>query len=376
MRKKYFILGALLLLTTAFFIFSGCARYRDLPPGTVKEIGSAQTQKSEVNQDSDNPIVESQVVNIPTLDEKQPTADYIVGPYDLLSVNVSGKPEFSSMANKTGTTTTTTVTSSMGAITQAIGCRVDGNGNIQLPYVGTVHVWGMTPMEIQQRLMAIYPKFFHEPWVIVDVTEYRSHPLHLLGQFKSPGTYYMDKPLNLLEGIAMGKGYDNMADLTGARLIREKKTIPVDVYELLANGDHKQNIWLHGGDTLYIPDNRNRQVFVFGAVKKPGPQPIMPGGLTLAQAIASAELRDTGYDLNYVRIIRSHSATRGELLVIDFEKIMRGDAMPLPLKNGDIVYVPKSHIGSWNDAINEMLPTLQAFSAILAPFVQIKYLSD
>jgi len=96
----------------------------------------------------------------------------------------------------------------------------------------------------------------------------------------------------------------------------------------------------------------------------------------LAQAIASAELRDTGYDLNYVRIIRSHSATRGELLVIDFEKVMRGDAMPLPLKNGDIVYVPKSHIGSWNDAINEMLPTLQAVSAILAPFVQIKYLSE
>lgn len=376
MRKKYFIVGALFLVTTAFLFFSGCARYRDLPPGTVKQIGAADVQNTAQSQDSKNPIVEAEVITIPPLDEKQPTADYIVGPYDLLSVNVSGKPEFSSMASKPGTTTTTAVTSSMGVITQAIGCRVDGNGNIQLPYVGTVHVWGMTPMEIQQRLMAIYPKYFTEPWVIVDVTEYRSHPIHLLGQFKSPGTYYMDKPLNLLEGISMGKGYDNMADLTGARLIREKRTIPVDVYELLANGDHKQNIWLHAGDTLYIPDNRNRQVFVFGAVKKPGPQPIMPAGLTLAQAIASAELRDTGYDLNYVRIIRSHSATRGELLVIDFEKVMRGDAMPLPLKNGDIVYVPKSHIGSWNDAINEMLPTLQAVSAILAPFVQIKYLSE
>jgi polysaccharide export outer membrane protein len=80
--------------------------------------------------------------------------------------------------------------------------------------------------------------------------------------------------------------------------------------------------------------------------------------------------------LNYVRIIRSYSATRGELMVVDFEKIMRGDALPLALRNGDIVYVPKSHLGDWNDAINEILPSLQAISAILQPFVQIKYLNQ
>jgi polysaccharide export outer membrane protein len=372
MKNRYLMTGVFFILLISSFS-TGCARYKDLPPGTVKEIradyGNAGTPAG-----SSNSVVESQVITIPPVDETAPLPDYIVGPYDVLSINVSGKPEFSSMAPSTGTTTI--VTSNMGVITQATGCRVDGNGNIQLPYVGTVHVWGMTPMEIQDRLTVIYAKYFNNPWVIVDVKEYRSQPLHLLGQFRNPGTYYMDKPFNLLEGIALGKGYDNMADLGAARLIRDKKTIAVDIYELLSNGDQRQNVWLKPGDTLYIPDNRNRQVFVFGAVKKPGPQPIPSGGLTIGQAIAGAELRDTGYDLNYVRIIRSYSAMRGELMVIDFEKIIRGDALPLILQSGDIVYVPRSHIGSWNDAINEMLPTLQAVSAILAPFVQIKYLSD
>jgi polysaccharide export outer membrane protein len=186
----------------------------------------------------------------------------------------------------------------------------------------------------------------------------------------------MDRPLNLLQGIALGSGYDGTADLSTARLIREKRTMPVDIYDLLTNGDQRQNIWLKAGDTIYIPDNKNQQAFVFGAVIKPGPLPIPPGGLSLTQAIASAQLRDTGYDLNYVRIIRSYSATRGELIVVDFDKIMRGDALSLVLRNGDIVYVPKSNLGGWNDAINEILPSLQAFGAILAPFVQIKYLKQ
>ncbi|HDQ03883.1 MAG TPA: sugar transporter [Deltaproteobacteria bacterium] len=373
MKNRHVARSVIFLLATVFAVMTGCAHYRDLPPGAVKEI--TQADNAGINHRSASAVVETEMVTLPPLDETPPSADYIVGPYDVLSVNVSGKPEFSSMVPSSGTGTTTTP-SNIGVITQATGCRVDGSGNIQLPYVGTVHVWGMTQREIQERLMAIYPKYFKDPWVIVDIKEYRSHPLNLLGQFRNPGTYYMDRPLKLLEGIALGNGYDNMADLSGARLIRDKKTIPVDVYELLANGDQRQNIWLRSGDTLYVPDNKNRQVFVFGAVKKPGPQPLLPAGLTLAQAIAGAELRDTGYDLNYVRIIRSYSATRGELIVVDFERIMRGETMAMPLRNGDIVYVPRSALGGWNDAISEMLPSLQMFSALLAPFVQIKYLRD
>ena len=63
-------------------------------------------------------------------------------------------------------------------------------------------------------------------------------------------------------------------------------------------------------------------------------------------------------------------------MVVDFDKIMRGDALPLVLRNGDIIYVPKSNLGGWNDAIAEILPSLQAFSAVLQPFVNIKYLSQ
>jgi polysaccharide biosynthesis/export protein len=378
-KNTYLLLSAIFLLT-AYLLLTGCSRFRDLPPGTVKEIRGAgvtsdsatdlQKSKPVNGQKTSSPIIETETVTVLPLDEPAPSPDYIVGPYDVLSINVSANQMFSS------TTVPSTALSSAVTVSQGMGSRVDGSGYIQLPLVGAVHVWGMTILEIQNRLMAIYPKYFNDPWVIVDVREYRSHPLYLLGQFRNSGTFYMDRPMNLLQGIALGNGYDGAADISAARIIREKKTMPVDIYDLLTNGDQRQNVWLKPGDTLYIPNNANRQVFVFGAVKKAGPMPIPQGGLLLSQAIASAELRDTGYDLNFVRIIRSHSATRGELMVVDFEKIMRGEALPMELKNGDIIYVPKSSLGDWNDAINEILPSLQAFSTLLQPFVSIKYLNS
>ncbi len=126
---------------------------------------------------------------------------------------------------------------------------------------------------------------------------------------------------------------------------------------------------------IEIADYRTKQVFIFGAVKRPGPVPMMQNGLNLAQAIATSELRDSYYDLNHVRIIRSLSATQGELLVVDFEKILQGDALPFPLRDGDIIYVPKNRFGNWNDALAEILPSLHTVSAILQPFVQIKFLN-
>ena len=62
--------------------------------------------------------------------------------------------------------------------------------------------------------------------------------------------------------------------------------------------------------------------------------------------------------------------------MVDLEATLRGRTMPFVLKEGDIVYVPRSRVGNWNEAIEELLPSLQAISAMLSPFVQIEYLRD
>lgn len=334
-------------------LIGGCAGYVDLPAGTVKPISGW----------ADSAVVEKQAVSVDEcLVTPPPSSDYLIGPNDVLYINIEGRPEF--------------MVTPVSGNSKIQGSRVDGNGNIQLPIAGAVQVAGLSVSAAQAKIKEKLRTYLKDPWVVVEVAEHKSHPLYLLGQFRSPGTVYMDRPLNLSQGIALGNGFDITADLRGARVNRGNRILPVDVYDLLVNGCSQNNIWLQAGDTIFIPDNRNQQVFVFGAVKKPGPIVMLQSGLNLAQAIGSAELRDTGYDFEHIRIIRSLSPTRGELLVVDFDKILRGEAVPLPLMAGDIIYVPRSHIGRWNDVIAEILPSLQAISAVLQPFVNIKFLAD
>jgi polysaccharide biosynthesis/export protein len=335
---------ALLLLLS---ITSGCAPYADLAPGAKREIVSPVVSREEVA-----------VAALPA--EAAPPKDYQIGAGDVLLVNVSGRPEFTLAASGTSGRTQ--------------GSRVDGAGMLHVPLVGPVPVAGLTLSQAELKLTALLRKYLQDPWVVVEVLEYKSLPIYLLGQFRASGTFYMDRPLTLLQGLALGNGFDPNANLKGARLTRDGKIVPIDFYTLLTNGDTRQNIWLKAGDSIYIPDSRNQLVFIFGAVKKPGSVAIPPGGLNLAQAIASAELRDAGFDFHHVRIIRSLSATHGELLVVDYDLVLRGEALPMRLNDGDIVYVPKSGFGTWNDVIADILPSLQTVSAVLQPFVSIKFL--
>jgi len=354
------VLGPLLL--------GGCALYPNLAPGTVKPItGQAnltplQRARALREQKTQSPILQQENVIVPPLDEPPPSADYVVGPYDSIMFTVSGHPEYSGGG-----------ASGMAA---SRGSRVDGSGNVQLPYLGIVPVAGLTLPQIRARLQEKLKAYLQDPSVVVEMTDYKSQPLYLLGQLRMNGTQYMDRPLKVLQGMAMAGGYDPSANLRAARIIRNNKIIPVDLYELLTRADQTQNVWLKPGDAIFIPDNRDQVVFVFGAVRNSSPIPIPPKGLTLLQAISLAGLQTVGYNPKRAYIIRSHSATRGELLVVDVDRIMNGDAMPMMMAEGDIVYIPKTALTTWNEAIGEMLPTLSAFGAIMQPFVQLRYLSQ
>ena len=349
MIKNFLLLGCSLIF---FLLLSGCvSSYKDLPAGTVQPITAS-------------PVIEQKAVTVPVIvTEKLPAGDYLVGPGDVLLVNVNGKVELSSPGLN-------------GSSNKIAGSRVDESGAIRLPLVGSVPVAGMSLTQIDTRLRQVFSRYLTEPWVVVEISEYKSRPLYLLGQFRNAGTFYMDRPLTLLNGLALGGGMLDTANLRSARLIRDRQIIPVDIYQLLREGSLQQNIWLQAGDTLYVPDNKNQNVFVFGAVNKPGPVPMPNGRLSLSQALASAGFGETRGTAAYIRIIRSLSATRGELIVVDQNLILHGEALPFSLAEGDIVYAPRSVIGNWNQALQDLLPSLQSVSAILQPFVSIKYLSE
>lgn len=323
------------------------------PPG--KPIGGGSTS-------SHAAVTQFIPVTIPT-EKYEPSNDYKVGPHDVLFISVNGQSELSSTPAATGM--------------RAIGSRVDGQGHVQLPLIGQFKVGGLTTGQIQIALRKHYEQHLRTPWVVVEILEYRSQPIYLIGEFREPTTYYMDRPMRVAQAISLAGGITNIADMRSARLLRDGRVVAVDIYRLLYEGDMSQNSWIRPSDTLFVPSNIDQRVFVLGDVARPGPVPIIHGDMNLTEAFARVgDINRVGTERKYVRVIRSLSPTRGELMVIDYDKIIRGEAMDFPLQSGDIVYVPRTGLGKWNDTLKEILPTLQTVSTVIQPFVLLSSTND
>jgi polysaccharide export outer membrane protein len=158
--------------------------------------------------------------------------------------------------------------------------------------------------------------------------------------------------------------------------------LPVNFQRLIREGDLRQNIMLEAGDVILVPDNASEQAFVFGGAPGSNPRggavPFVNGRLSLLQALAQVGFgqreRFQGR-LEDTVVIRSES-DRGELFVVDAERILEGEAASFELAPGDVVFVPTTAITNFNQALEQLLPTLQTISGLLTPFVQIKFLSQ
>lgn len=300
---------------------------------------------------------------------------YVVGPGDVLMVIVFGHPELA-----VGTYMPSGATLTQNART--VGLLIDNDGTIQLPLLGAVNVAGKTSEAIRLLLEKQLAAYVKDPRVTVQVIFNGSIRYYLLGQFAQPGIKFADRPMRLLEAMSLGGSVlMEQASLRGAYVARGGKRLPVNFYRLLRDGDMRQNIRLQPEDTIVIPDNRSEQVFVFAGAAggaRGGAFSMIQGRLDLLQALALAGI---GYQeraqgrLDQVHVIRSEF-DRGQLFIVDAERIIKGEAAPFPLAPGDIVFVPETALTRWNQAIGQLLPSLQGISALLNPFVQIKFLSQ
>ena len=252
---------------------------------------------------------------------------------------------------------------------------VDGAGFIQVPFMDRIQVAGQSVAEIQATLKNGFSVQFIDPWVVVQIVAYRSRPVYLLGEFNNPGVIYMDGPTNLLQVMSMGHGLSGLAHLRGARLWRGGEIAAVDIQALLVEGKPAYNILLQAGDTLFVPSKADKKAYILGAVVRPGAVAFSNEPMTLLKALTQVggPIRASAL-LSQVRVIRTHSALEGQLILINASDILNGHAPDLELMPDDIVFVPQNWIESWSQVVKAVAPTLQLMGGVLQPFVQIKFL--
>ena len=113
------------------------------------------------------------------------TRPFIVGPYDMLSIDVFANEDL-----------------------RVEEIQVDAGGRITFPLIGTVDVAGKTPGEVARDIEGMLKgRFIRNPQVTVNLKEIASQVVSISGEIKKPGIYPIVGDMTLLKAIARAEGW-------------------------------------------------------------------------------------------------------------------------------------------------------------------------
>jgi polysaccharide biosynthesis/export protein len=261
---------------------------------------------------------------------------YLLGPDDQL--DISG-PELSEGVNKP--------------------VRVDGDGDIQAPLVGRVHVSGLTVQETEQELNNVLSRYIRHPQVVVTIAEVRSQPVSVLGAVNTPGVHQVQGHKTLLEMLALAGGIRPDAGYS-VRITRQLEwgCIPLPKAELDPSGhfsvaelnlkrimeakNPEENIQIFPHDVISVP--KAEMVYVIGEVKRSGGFVLGEHQtMSVLQVLSLAEGLNGTADARHARILRlKREADQREELAVDVKDVLNGKKADIALRADDILFIPGS----------------------------------
>jgi polysaccharide export outer membrane protein len=245
-------------------------------------------------------------------------ADYVVGPSDVLKVTVFDEPTL------TGT------------------YRVDTDGSFTYPMLGRVEAAGKRVREVEQMLKTkLEDGFVKRAQVAVDVDQFRSRSIFIVGEVRSPGKYPMTGQMSLIEALAAA-GSTTPAASSEVLILRPREQgitealTPDQVDQTnvrrislgdLQLGRLSENIQLMEGDTIFVP--KAEKFFITGQIRSPGSY-TYERGLTVLQAISLAGgLTDKGSNRR-IKVIRTVNGKKVEQGIDLDDSLQPGDTLVIP----------------------------------------------
>jgi len=255
----------------------------------------------------------------------------------------------------------------------SVKTTVTPDGYVGLVLVGQVKISGLTLGQAAKKIEEAFSKYIRNPKVGLSPTEVVSETVSIAGAVTHPGIYTIYNGMRLADlfakaGGAVSHHYDGQAmdaaDYTHSLFIRNNKTIPVDFIRAIQKGDPLHNITLRRGDYIYISPRGNALVYLIGEVKNPGRHVWTPELGLLELLTIGGWVSETRW--HHVILIRG-GMNNPKMYKIDLDGILRGNFANVPLKSGDIVYVPKDNISEYNVFVRKLLPTGQLINMIITP---------
>ncbi len=279
---------------------------------------------------------------------------YRIGPGDSLYITVWDHPELTAPSGAQ-------INSS-----DANGRMIRPDGTLFYPYIGAVMVDGMTIEQLRSELTQRLTKYIPSPQVDVAVLRFASQKVFVSGAFlKGTPVPITTVPLSLSDALGQA-GIDPTASLGGLVLERDGVRYGINMDRLAQqSGNALGRIIMKSNDSLYLPFNDRRKIYVLGEVTTQRALPFRTDGMSLAEAIASVGgLRQETAKGRSVYVIRGVDVAGGNAGPQTTVYQMNANSVTalamadrFQLRSGDMVYVGPAQIARWNRFISSLLPS-------------------
>jgi polysaccharide export outer membrane protein len=171
---------------------------------------------------------------VPAISTPIPNQSFVIGPDDVLAINVWKEQEISR-----------TVT-------------VRSDGMISDALVGELQAAGRTPQQLQAEISHKLKPFINNPTVTVITQEIKSRKISVLGKVANPGTFPLTGSATVLDAIALAGGLRDFAKQTSIYVLRyrpdgSQQRLPFNYKEVLKGNNQSQNVLLEPRDTVVVP---------------------------------------------------------------------------------------------------------------------------
>jgi polysaccharide export outer membrane protein len=215
---------------------------------------------------------------------------------------------------------------------------VDPAGYLTFPVLDKVLVKGLTLNQLQQRFEELLAKYVKDPQVSVQLIEYGSRYVNVLGEVGNPGRIPLKGAYRVLDAVSQAGGFTDKSGDVEIQRRDESGTLQSKILtheELLSGSSEKFNIFVKDQDVINVQPVKS--VYVTGEVKKPGSFPYNKD-MTLLRAITLAGGFDQWAKKDKVDILREEKGGQ-KTLQVDATKIEKGKIPDVPLMPNDQIVV-------------------------------------
>lgn len=238
---------------------------------------------------------------------------------------------------------------------------VAGDGSIDFNYVGRVNVEGKTVDEVAEHIKSVLEAtYFKRATVSVEVSEYYSGSIMILGAVGNPGTipYKGNEIVTLLEAIIGAGGLTERAASDKVKIFRwrsggtmEREVITVDIKQIMSDYDFSRDQYLRARDIVVVPelgeDGAVSEFLALGEFSKTGFFPVS-GDMNMIRAVSLAGGVSKEAHLEGGRILRPGGDGNYSIIPVDFSRLFGAADMKMnvPVYAGDILFIPSTTQGS------------------------------